>query len=301
MSSNFKTNMAFLAAAGLLPFTQAAVPTIDGFKLTWSDDFVGTANSLPNTADWTAVTGTSYPGGAANWGTNEIETYTSSTENVALTGNGVLGITARKDSAGAWTSARLETVRQDFQCAAGGKMRIQGSLSLPPLGENGVGYWPAFWALGGNFRDGYTNWPQVGELDIMENINAINKVYGTLHCGINPGGPCDETNGLSGNAVPNGTALQGNFHTFTIEVDRTDSSLEAVRWFLDGSLYWQVLSTSMDATTWDQSVHNSFYIILNLAIGGSFPDKIYGSTTPIESTASSGTLEIEYVAVYNSN
>lgn len=35
------------------------------------------------------------------------------------------------------------------------------------------------------------NWPQVGELDIMENVNAVNKLYGTLHCGVNPGGPCD--------------------------------------------------------------------------------------------------------------
>lgn len=74
MGFNFKNNLAFLAAAGLLPFAQAAVPTVEGFSVTWSDDFVGTANSLPNTADWTAMTGTSYPGGAANWGTNEIET-----------------------------------------------------------------------------------------------------------------------------------------------------------------------------------------------------------------------------------
>lgn len=144
------------------------------------------------------------------------------------------------------------------------------------------------------------NWPAVGELDIMENINAVNKVYGTLHCGINPGGPCDETNGLSGNAVPNGTALQGNSHTYTIEVDRTDSDLEAVRWYLDGTLYWQVVSSSIDAATWAASVQNSFFIILNMAIGGSFPDKVYGSTTPIESTAASGTFLIDYVAVYNS-
>lgn len=74
MGFNVKNNLALLTAAGLLPFANAAVPTIDGFTLTWSDDFVGTANSLPNTADWTAMTGTSYPGGAANWGTNEIET-----------------------------------------------------------------------------------------------------------------------------------------------------------------------------------------------------------------------------------
>lgn len=69
-----KCNLALLMAAGLLPLTRAAVPTVEGLTLTWSDDFVGSANSLPNTADWQAVTGTSYPGGAANWGTNEIET-----------------------------------------------------------------------------------------------------------------------------------------------------------------------------------------------------------------------------------
>lgn len=69
-----KIQLASLVATGLLPFTRAAVPAIEGFEITWSDDFVGTANSLPNTADWTAVPGTSYPGGAANWGTNEIET-----------------------------------------------------------------------------------------------------------------------------------------------------------------------------------------------------------------------------------
>lgn len=71
------STLAFLATVGLLPLTQAAVPAIDGFNTTWSDDFVGTANSLPNTADWQAVTGTSYPGGAANWGTNEIETVST--------------------------------------------------------------------------------------------------------------------------------------------------------------------------------------------------------------------------------
>lgn len=69
--------LSFLATAGLLPLTQAAVPSISGFTTTWSDDFVGSANSLPNTANWQAVTGTSYPGGAANWGTNEIESVSN--------------------------------------------------------------------------------------------------------------------------------------------------------------------------------------------------------------------------------
>lgn len=135
----------------------------------------------------------------------------------------------------------------------------------------------------------------------MENINAVNKVYGTMHCGINPGGPCDETNGLSGNTVPKGAALQGNFHTYTLEVDRTDSANEALRWYLDGDLYWQVTQSLVNnATAWDEAIHTSYFIIINMAIGGSFPDKVYGTTTPIASTASSGTFMVDYVAVYNS-
>lgn len=135
----------------------------------------------------------------------------------------------------------------------------------------------------------------------MENVNAINTIHGTMHCGTNPGGPCDETNGLSGSTTPTGSPAQGNFHTYTLEVDRTDASLEAVRWYFDNKLYWQVTSTQVDETAWSDAIHTSYFIILNMAIGGSFPDKVYGATTPIESTASSGTLLVDYVAVYNSN
>lgn len=144
-----------LLAAGL-PAIQAAVPTISGFTTTWSDDFVGTANSLPSTSNWIFTTGTSYPGGAANFGTGEIQTYTSSPNNVRLTGNGSLEIKASKDSSGAWTSARIESQPTNFKCAKGKKLRMQGSLSLPVVGSNGIGIWPAFWTLGSKFRGNVT-------------------------------------------------------------------------------------------------------------------------------------------------
>lgn len=134
----------------------------------------------------------------------------------------------------------------------------------------------------------------------MENVNAQNKIAGTMHCGINPGGPCDETNGLSGSTAPTSSPVQGNFHTYTLEVDRTDSANEAIRWYLDGQQYWEVLGSSVDTTAWNDAIHTSYFIILNMAIGGSFPDKVYGGTTPIESSASSGTMLVEYVAVYHS-
>jgi len=146
----------------------------------------------------------------------------------------------------------------------------------------------------------YRNWPAVGELNIMENINGLNQVYGTYHCGVNPGGPCNEPNGLTGNMVPVGLALQGNMHTYTIEIDRTDAELEAIRWYLDDAMYWQVASASVDAETWNESVHNSYFVILSMAMGGNFPNGVYGNTTPIESTATVGTYLIDYVAVYNS-
>lgn len=145
-----------LAASAILPAViRAAVPQHDGYNLTWSDEFTGSAGSLPDETNWLMTTGTSYPGGAANFGTGEIQTYTSDPANCKLSGNGTLQITAIKEGT-AWTSARIETQRTDFMAEAGGKMMIEGRLSLPDVGENGIGYWPAFWTLGNDFRGTYT-------------------------------------------------------------------------------------------------------------------------------------------------
>jgi beta-glucanase (GH16 family) len=290
--------LASLVLAGI-PAIQAAVPTIPGFSLTWSDDFIGTANSLPNPSNWIVDTGTSYPGGPANWGTGEIQVYTSNSRNIRLNGNGALEITALKDGNGGWTSSRIETRRADFLCRPGGRMRIQASLSLPAVGGNAIGYWPAFWSLGAAYRGNYWNWPSVGEFDMMENVNGINRVWGVFHCGVNPGGPCRETDGLVNSREGGSPPLQGNFHTYTFEVDRTQS-LEAIRWYLDGTLYWQIVSTDVPADTWAQTIHNPHFVLLNLAIGGAFPNNNYGSATPLPNTASGGQLRAEYIAVYNS-
>jgi beta-glucanase (GH16 family) len=146
-----KVALSLLASGSVV---KAAIPSISGFTLTWGDDFIGNANSLPNTANWIVDTGTSYPGGPANWGTGEIQTYTSSNSNIKLNGNGVLQITALKDGSGRWTSARIETQRADFVCPQGKRMRIQASLNLPSVSQP-IGYWPAFWTLGSAYRGNY--------------------------------------------------------------------------------------------------------------------------------------------------
>ncbi|KAH7396135.1 endo-beta-1,3-glucanase-like protein [Pyrenochaeta sp. MPI-SDFR-AT-0127] len=294
----FSKAVALLSAG--LPLIHAAPPAISGFTLTWSDDFIGSGNSLPNTANWIVDTGTSYPGGPANWGTGEIQTYTSRPENIKLTGDGVLQITPLRDAAGAWTSGRIESQRSNFQAVDGGKMRISARIIMPDItGDAAVGYWPAFWTLGGNYRGNYWNWPAVGEYDIMENVNGINRVWGVLHCGVNPGGPCKETDGLVNFLQCPGTPCQGNWHTYTIEVDR-QSNPEKLTWSVDGVNFHTVTETTVGAATWAEAVHHGHFILLNLAIGGAFPNNNRGSTTPIPQTAPGVPLYVDWVAVYNS-
>jgi hypothetical protein len=98
-----------------LPLVWSAPPVVPGFALTWSDDFIGSAKGLPNIADRIVDSGTSYPGGAFQWGTGEIQTYTSRPENVKLTGDGILRITPIRDLNNQWTSARIETTRSNFK------------------------------------------------------------------------------------------------------------------------------------------------------------------------------------------
>lgn len=133
----------------------------------------------------------------------------------------------------------------------------------------------------------------------MENVNAQATTFGTLHCGVNPGGPCQETSGLSGDASPSGTP-QGNFHTYALEVDRTTEGAEAMRWYMDGQQYFEVVETTIGSDVWDAIAHKGHFILMNLAIGGAFPNGDYGSDTPLESTVSGGVYQADYVAVYNS-
>ncbi len=66
---------------------------------------------------------------------------------------------------------------------AGGQLEISASLKQPAP-ASGLGYWPAFWAMGAAARPvGATNWPSIGEMDIMEDVNALSQHSTTFHCG----------------------------------------------------------------------------------------------------------------------
>jgi hypothetical protein len=268
--------VAALVAAGYLFWNRTADD--DGWETVWRTDFDGNEGDLPSRDEWIFDTGTSYPGGAPQWGTGEIQTYTAEPENVGLDGEGNLRITATRDGE-VWRSARLETRRADFRAEEGEVLRVQARAQVP---TGGPGYWAAFWMLGEPFRGNYQNWPSVGEIDVMEfKGGAPSEVFGTFHCGVAPGGPCNENNGIGGKATAD-APLPADFHTYGIEWDRS-ASTEEIRWYLDGRQYHTVKATDVDPETWSNATDHGYFILVNLAMGGAFPGPPDATTKPGES------------------
>lgn len=268
-----------------------AVVAAPGWTLAWADEFTGPANTGVDTTKWIHDLGTSYPGGAANWGTGEIETMTNSTANVHLDGRGHLAITPIRDASGAWTSGRIETRRTDFAPPLGGVLAVEASIQLPNVNsENGVGYWPAFWMLGGPFRGTYTDWPNVGEIDIAESISGRPSIFGTLHCGQLPGGSCKEPNGLSSGQT-SCIGCAGHFRVYRVEWDARVSPRQ-IRWYRDGVNYFSVKQNQVSPADWAAATNHGYMIILNVAIGGGFPG------TPTARTLSGMSMVVDYVRVF---
>jgi hypothetical protein len=277
-----------VTVAGWLALPSAAQASAPGTPSGWTqvflDDFNGGSGAGPS-GQWIYDTG---PG--SNFGTGEIETMTNSSSNVHLDGAGNLDITAL-GSGSNWTSGRIQTSTANVGAPAGGKLEVTASIQQP---TGGLGYWPAFWMLGPG------QWPENGEIDIMEDVNALSEVAGTIHCGTYPGGVCNEGNGI-GSGLRACSGCQSGFHTYTMILDRTNTSAESITFYLDGSAYFSVNESQVGAATWQQAYDHNLSIILDLAMGGGFPNGVCGCTTPQGSTASGGTMRVDYVAAYTTN
>lgn len=165
------------------------------------------------------------------------------------------------------------------------------------------GIWPAFWSLGTAFRThGATGWPFIGEWDIFESINGLPTAYNTIHCGTAPGGYCNEYNGIKSGGS---TFSRGVFHEVGFMVDRTsgDWKTETLAWYLDGVQTFNVTGARIgDQATWAALAHTAHYLLLNVAVGGSFPNALAGGLTPTSRTVggTSVGMEVDYVVVWNS-
>jgi hypothetical protein len=269
-------------AAQAAPAAPGAVPgPPSGWSTVFSDDFNGAAGSGVD-SQWMYDTG---PG--SSFGTGEIETMTNSTSNVHLDGNGNLDITAL-GSGSSWTSGRIQTTSANVGAPAGGELEVTASIQQP---TGGLGYWPAFWMLGPG------QWPENGEIDIMEDVNSLSEVSGTIHCGTYPGGPCNEPNGI-GSGLRACSGCQSGYHTYTMILNRTNTASESITFYLDGNQYFSVSEGQVGTSTWQAAFDHNLSIIFDLAMGGGYPNGVCGCTTPTSSTASGGTMSVAYVAAY---
>jgi hypothetical protein len=254
-----------------------------GWSTIFSDDFNGPAGSPPG-GSWQYDTG---PG--SSFGTGEIETMTNSTSNGYLDGNGDLNLTALGQGSN-WTSARIQTTSPNVGAPAGGELEVTASIQQPNP-ASGLGYWPAFWMLGPG------QWPENGEIDIMEDVNALSELSGTVHCGTYPGGPCNEPNGI-GSGLRQCGGCQTGFHTYSMILNRANPSNESITFYLDGNQYFQVTEGQVGTSTWQAAFDHNLSIIFDLAMGGGYPNGQCGCTTPTGSTSSGGTMSVAYVAAY---
>lgn len=258
-SGTYSVNVIAKSSSGQTVSSSIQVTVLVKLSLIWSDEF-DTPGS-PNAAKWNYDIGT----GSGGWGNNELEYYTNRQSN-AIVSNGTLKITAIKEnySGSAYTSARILT-QNNFAFKYG---RIEIRAKLPA----GLGTWPAIWTLGSNITT--TAWPACGEMDIMEQRGSeLNKIYATLHY---PGHSGANGNGNTLIITNSSTA----FHNYVMEWSAT-----SIKFYVDDQLFHTVANSS------SLPFNQNFFIILNLAMGGSFA----GVVDPAFTNAS---MEVDYVRVY---
>ena len=244
----------------------SAAPVSDGWRITFDEEFDGSAGSAPNTVTWRPDVG------GKGWGNKELQYYTPG-DNTYLDGEGHLVIEAREGSDGhscwygtcRYTSGKLTTAT--FSQKYGRfEARIKGPV--------GTGMLPAFWLLGANIA--VAGYPQAGEIDVMESLgHQPNEVQQHAHS--------PDLDFGSGYTLP-GRQSVADWHTCAIQ---WDSNL--IEWQVDGRT---TLSVTKAEARHGWVFDHPFFILLNLAVGGDWPGD------PDAATVFPARMLVDYVRVY---
>lgn len=265
--------------------SRSFAPNIASGTLVWSDEFSNStgANAQPNPAVW------AYDTGASGWGNSELEDYcawganaspcAAAAPNAYVGTDGYLHIVAQQPSPGAYTSARLKT-QGLFSFQYG---RIEFRAQVPEA----QGLWPAGWLLGNTVAT--VNWPGCGEEDVLERVDAAKTPdfnEGSVH---GPG----FTGTLLGTAYnfPSGVTA-ASWHTYGM-IWKPGS----IAYYVDDPAnpyvtYTPSSLTGLAGASWPFDAGQADFIILNLAIGGSYPG------APNASTPFPSQMLVDYVRVY---
>jgi len=193
---------------------------------------------------------------------DEQQAYIDSTGTI-YTENGVLilkalykpGHTSKEGKKYDFVSGRLNTLDK--------LMFTYGSASAKIKVTGGDGMWPAFWALGKG------NWPNSGEIDIMETVGKTSWISNALH------GP-----GYFGNTplvyraqFPKGTDAT-QWHVYSVEWTK-----DSIIFKIDGKATYTV-TRAMAEKYGRWAFDNPKFLILNFALGGGYPNSVNKVTKP---------------------
>ena len=188
------------------------------------------------------------------------------------------GIKTQKNGADYYTSGKIKSQnKKDF---------LYGKICVKAKTPQGQGLWPAIWMMPTD-EDKYGQWPKCGEIDIMEVLgNEVNKAYGTVHYG-EPHGE------QQGTVTLESGSFADSFHEYSVEWEPGE-----MRWYIDGKEYlkvndWFTAEKGQDDKPYPAPFDQTFYVQLNLAIGGDWPGNPDASTN-----FDKAEFEVDYVRVY---
>ncbi|MDD5571428.1 MAG: family 16 glycosylhydrolase [Bacteroidales bacterium] len=235
------------------------------WALVWSDEF--NTPGLVDTNKW------SYEVGLLR--NNEAQYYTAfRSQNVRIEDTALI-IEAIKEpyNGAAYTSGSiLSKYNGDWQY---GKIEVRAKI------PTGRGTWPAIWIMPTYSEYGY--WPRSGEIDIMENVGMEpDNIYTTVHY--------EGTGGSGHESSGKGTAITAPYNKFISYI--IEWTPDKIDWYIDAlKVHTYNRNGSTDYRVWP--FNKEFYLILNLAIGGT-----WGGQQGIDDTKFPHKLIMDYVRVY---
>ena len=231
----------------------------------WADEFEYTG--LPNPEKW------EYDIGGSGWGNNELQYYTSKSENASVA-EGLLTITARREPTEGreYSSARLITKNKgDFLY---GRFEIKAKL------PTGKGTWPAIWMLPTDWE--YGGWPRSGEIDIMEHVGYDqDRVHITVHT--------EAFNHGIGTQLGQNKIIRGasnDFHLYRVDWTPAD-----IRGYIDDQLVFTFINSGKGYKEWP--FDKRFHLLLNIAVGGN-----WGGVQGVDPDVYPQSMVIDFVRVY---
>jgi len=239
-----------------------------GYELVWADefDYVG----LPDSTKWAYDT----EGNVHGWGNHEAQYYTEARKENARVENGILHINAIHENVEGkeYSSARLIS-KADWKY---GKVEVRAKL------PDARGTWSAIWMMPGgwSFSDG--DWPNIGEIDIMEHVgHDLGVIHASAHSKDYQWQKKTQKTGTVN--IPD---VNENFHSYILEW-----TPEVMKAYVDDQLYFEYKNEGLGVDKWPYD--KPFYLILNVAVGGA-----WGSIEGIDADAFPQTMEVDYVRIF---